>query len=153
MAVRWPASIKAGTQVAAPTSTLDLTATYMAVATGKVPADYDGRSLFGALTRGAALDAERPLFWRSGERWAVRKGDWKLVCSKDGRGPRATNVTLLVNLKDDPSETTDLSAKHPAKRKELEALFKAWSATLAKPLWGQGTAEQGTARKAGEGGR
>ena len=153
MAARWPARVKAGTVIDAPTHTLDLTATYMAVASGKVPADYDGRSLVGALTREAALDADRPLFWRSGERWAVRIGDWKLVRSKDGRGPRATDVTLLVNLRDDPSERTDLSDKHPGKRKQLETAFAAWSATLAKPLWGQGTAEQGTARKAGEGGR
>ncbi len=150
MALRWPAKVKAGMVVTAPTNTLDLGATYLEVATGKVPELFDGRSLVGALTRGEALDASRPLYWRSGERWAVRKGDWKLVCSKEGRGERAINVTLLVNLKEDPSERVDLSAKNPEKRKELEALFKAWSATLAKPLWGAGSAEQWTAKKAGE---
>lgn len=153
MAVRWPVKVTPGTVVTAPTHTLDLAATYLELATGKVPADFDGRGLVGALTKGATLDPARPIFWRSGERWAVRKGDWKLVCTKEGRGERARDVTLLVNLKEDPSEKVDLSAKNPEKRKELEETFKAWSATLAKPLWGAGTAEQETARKAGEGGR
>lgn len=140
MAVRWPAQVKAGTVIAAPTSTLDLAATCHDAATGKVPEGWDGRSLVGALSKGRALDADRPMFWRSGERRAVRIGDWKLVSSKEGRGPKEQLVTLLVNLKDDPAERTDLSAKHPAKRKELEAALKAWEGTLAKPLWEGGGA-------------
>ncbi len=135
MAVRWPGKIPAGLSLAAPTTTLDLAATYLELASGKVPSDLDGRGLAAALTKGAPLDPERPIFWRMGDVWAVRKGDWKLLCSKDRGGPGGSPLTLLVNLKDDPAERTDLSAKNPAKRKELEAAYQVWTATLAAPLW------------------
>ncbi|MFN7341228.1 MAG: sulfatase-like hydrolase/transferase [Opitutia bacterium] len=135
MAVRWPRVAKPGSTLAAPTNTLDLTATFLAAATGSVPKDYDGRDLAPALAGQATPDPTRPLFWRMGTNWAIRSGDWKLVGGKEGRGPNAKTVTLLVNLKSDPSEKTDLSAQHPDKRKELEAAFKAWEKTLAKPLW------------------
>ena len=135
MAVRWPGVAKPGSTLAAPTNTLDLAATVLAAATGSVPKDYDGRDLAPALAGKATLDPARPLFWRMGTNWAIRSGDWKLVGGREGRGPSAKTHTLLVNLKSDPSEKTDLSAQHPDKRKELEAAYKAWEKTLAQPLW------------------
>lgn len=135
MAIRWPGVAKPGSTLAAPTNTLDISATALAAATGAVPKDYDGRDLAPALAGKADLDPARPLFWRMGNNWAVRSGDWKLVGGKEGRGPNAPSHTLLVNLKADPSEKTDLSAKNPEKRRELEAIYKAWEKTLAKPLW------------------
>jgi len=135
LAVRWPGVAKPGSTHAAPITTLDLAATALAAATGAVPKDYDGLDLAPALAGKATLDPARPLFWRMGTNWAIRAGDWKLVGGKEGRGPNAPTLTLLVNLKDDPSEKTDLSAQHPDKRKELEAAYKAWEKTLAKPLW------------------
>lgn len=135
MAIRWPGVTKPGSVLAAPTNTLDVSATALAAATGSVPKDYDGRDLAPALAGKADLDSSRPLFWRMGTNWAIRSGDWKLVGGKEGRGPNAPSRTLLVNLKADPSEKTDLSAQNPEKRKELETLYKAWEKTLAKPLW------------------
>jgi len=135
MAVRWPGVAKPGSTFATPTNTLDIAATALATATGSVPQDYDGRDLAPALAGKSTLDPSRPLFWRMGTNWAIRSGDWKLVGGREGRGPTAKTQTLLVNLKDDPSEKTDLSAQHPDKRKELEAAYKAWEKTLAKPLW------------------
>ena len=135
MAVRWPGVTQPGTTVHTPTNTLDLTATYLAAATGSVPKESDGRDLTPALAGKATLDPVRPLFWRMGHHWAVRVGDWKLVCVREGKRNKAEPTTLLVNLKDDPSEKTDLSAKQPEKRRELESLFRNWEKTLAKPLW------------------
>ena len=135
MAVRWPGVTQPGTTVHTPTNTLDLTATYLAAATGSVPKESDGRDLTPALAGKATLDPVRPLFWRMGHHWAVRVGDWKLVCVREGKRNKAEPTALLVNLKDDPSEKTDLSAKQPEKRRELESLFRNWEKTLAKPLW------------------
>lgn len=135
MAIRWPGVAKPGSTLAVPTSTLDVSATALAAATGAVPKDYDGRDLAPALAGKADLDPTRPLFWRMGTNWAVRSGDWKLVGGREARGTRGPTTTYLVNLKADPSEKTDLSAQNPEKRKELETLYKAWEKTLAKPLW------------------
>lgn len=141
MAVRWPGKVKPGTTLAAPTITLDLTATCVDLATGKVPADYDGRSLLGALTRGEALDPNRPLHWRFGTQWATRVGDWKLV-----RAAGAESAELH-NLAADPSEQKDLAKAQPEKLRELEAAHAAWNKTLVAPLWrgnkGQDVGEPG----------
>ena len=51
---------------------------------------------------------------------AVRSGNWRLVeFYEDGR-------TELYNLKDDISETKDLSASQPKKRDELLSLLRQW---------------------------
>ncbi len=44
-------------------------------------------------------------------------------------------VQYLYNLKDDVSETTDLSAQHPEKVKELLGDFKKWEEKTVKPSW------------------
>jgi hypothetical protein len=41
----------------------------------------------------------------------------------------------LFNLVEDIGEKNDLAAKNPEKAKELQALYDAWNAQLAKPLW------------------
>jgi arylsulfatase A-like enzyme len=70
------------------------------------------------------------LYWRFGEQWAIRKGDWKLVASEpDGKEPR------LFNLKEDIGEAKDQSAAHPEKVKELRTDWKAWNAEQKPPLW------------------
>lgn len=52
---------------------------------------------------------------------AIRQGDWKLLYLLKGAG--GTGDWELFNLKDDPAEMHDLSAKHPQKR---AALLKLW---------------------------
>ena len=69
-------------------------------------------------------------YWRFGQQWAIRKGDWKLVASNiDGATPR------LFNLAKDIGEEHDLSAKEPEKLKELTANWKAWNAEQKDPAW------------------
>jgi arylsulfatase A-like enzyme len=69
------------------------------------------------------------LFWRSGGKFAVREGDWKLVGGEGGG-------VQLFNLAADIGETKDLAAGQSDKSKELQAKWDAWNATLAAPLWG-----------------
>ncbi len=70
------------------------------------------------------------LYWRFGEQWAIRKGDWKLVASRiDKNQPR------LINLAEDIGEANDLSEKMPQKKMELLADWKAWNAEQKNPLW------------------
>ncbi len=53
---------------------------------------------------------------------AIRQGDWKLLYLLKGAG--GTGDWELFNLREDPSELHDLSAKYPDKR---EALLELWS--------------------------
>jgi len=109
--------------------------TCLAAAAGKIETvrKLDGVNLLPYLT---GKNADRPhdtLYWRFGEQWAIRKGDFKLVVSSiDGPEPR------LFNLAKDIGEATDLSAKLPDKMRELKSLWDAWNAEQAKPLWDKG---------------
>jgi len=72
------------------------------------------------------------LYWRFGEQWCIRKGDWKLVVNRiDG----VDKAPALYNLKDDIGESKDLAATHPDKVKELLNDWKAWNAEQAEPRW------------------
>ncbi len=83
----------------------------------------DGRSLAPVLRdpESPSPHAGRSLHWQvgtgPGADWAVLEGDWKLIgntrdtSAADGVDKRLQN--FLVNLKDDPAESTDLAKKHP----------------------------------------
>jgi arylsulfatase A-like enzyme len=121
-----------------PVLQIDLTATALAAAGVDLKPEWklDGKNLLPLLT-GATTDApHEALYWRAFEQMAVRRGDYKLVVSAgaDGKlsGPR------LFDLKDDPAEATDLSAKLPDTAKELREKWDAWNKNNVAPLWGGG---------------
>jgi arylsulfatase len=53
----------------------------------------------------------------------VREGDWKLVVTSRADGSPAT---FLFDLKADPKETRDLSAREPARVRRLTEAFAVW---------------------------
>ena len=69
------------------------------------------------------------LYWRMGDQFAVRKGNWKLVRNDE-------KSAQLYDLAADIGETTSLASRHPETLKDLESAWKAWNDTLADPLWG-----------------
>lgn len=88
----------------------------------------DGKSFFPVLKSPEQFVDRGPVFWHyphfsnqegrpSG---AVRLGNYKLVESYE------TGILELFNLENDISESKDLSAKLPAKTKELAQLLKNW---------------------------
>jgi arylsulfatase A-like enzyme len=131
-AVQWQGKIPAGGTYDQPIIQLDILPTAVAAAGGTVDPDWklDGVDLAPYLTGEKDGTPHTTLFWRFGEQWAVRKGDFKLVASRiDGNQPK------LFNLKTDIGETTDLSAQNPEKVRELESEWKAWNAEQKPPLW------------------
>jgi arylsulfatase A-like enzyme len=129
---QWKGKIPAGKTYDHPIIQLDIHATAVAAAGEKIdPAwNLDGVDLMPFLTDKADGKPHESLFWRFGEQWAVRHGDWKLVASRiDGTTPK------LFNLKDDIGEAKDLTATEPAKAKELKAIYDKWNAEQKDPLW------------------
>ncbi len=156
--VSWPGQIKPGIYHL-PAIQLDLTATALAVAGVKVnPAmKLDGVNLLPYLSGKNSGAPHKALYWRFGQQMAIRQGDFKLV-RYDGNADTNSGVrqpvsaTKLYNLHEDIGETRDLADVMPEKVKELQTLWDAWNATLAKPLWGEGSgdsdgAEPGAPRK------
>jgi arylsulfatase A-like enzyme len=129
---QWKGVIPAGKDFDYPMIQLDIFPTAIAAAGGKVDPEWklDGVDLLPYLTGKKASRPHEVLYWRFGEQWAIRKGDWKLVASRIDQ-----NTPRLINLAEDIAEANDLAAKHPEKVKELLDDWKAWNAEQKDALW------------------
>src|SRR5262249_54249325 len=127
--MRWPARLPRGAVTSQVAITMDLTATFLAAAGAKPPADKppDGIDLLPVLT-GERPAADRTFFWRvdrSGRRQrAVRHGTWKFV--------QDDMVEMLFNLKEDVSERRDLAYRQPAVLAQLKELLRNWEADMER---------------------
>ena len=130
--MQWKGKIPAGKTYDNPVLNLDILPTALVASGGRVDPAWklDGVDLLPFLTGANGARPHDKLFWRFGDQWAVRVGDWKLVASRiDELKPR------LIHLAEDISEANDLSEKNPEKLKELQAAYKAWDAEQKAPLW------------------
>ncbi|MEJ1087859.1 sulfatase-like hydrolase/transferase [Microbacterium sp. Mu-80] len=146
--VRWPGVTTAGSTIAEPVSALDLATTFAAVA--EVPdAAHDGIDLRELLSSEATVSAERTshapreLHWDCGWQWAVRRGDWKLLCV-DGDDPTAAYVRdvehtatgdgmILTDLAGDPGERDNLAARRPRLVEQLTRAHFRWRDEVGLP--------------------
>ena len=79
------------------------------------------------------------LLWRHGDsKWAVRCGDWKLVCQGD-------EAPQLYHLGDDVSEERDRAAAEPDRVATMRSRFETWNNELIAPLWRYG--KKGASKK------
>src|SRR5690606_12504039 len=114
--------VEGGQIIDTPTHTCDWAPTLIALAGGKVDADWklDGQDIGGLLRGGAEPADARTLYWRTNAGIAIREGDWKLIVPLKG------DKAELFHLAEDPYESKDLASKDPervaALREKLEAI-------------------------------
>lgn len=127
----WKGRVPAGKVYDQPVIQLDVFPTALAAAQISAPADVklDGVDLLPFVTGANDQPPHDKLYWRFGAQRAIRAGDWKLVHANGVGQP------MLVNLREDVSESTDRSAAQPEKVAELENAWKAWSQELIEPRW------------------
>jgi arylsulfatase A-like enzyme len=150
--VRWPGKVPAGV-AGVPINSVDLFPTMLELAGGTAKVQpLDGVSLVECFASGGVKAPRRDLFWhfpgylgagknswRTTPAGSVRSGDWKLIeFFEDGRKE-------LYNLRDDPSERTNLATNRPDKVAELQEKLAAWRKNLAAPM---PTANRSAAKKA-----
>jgi arylsulfatase A-like enzyme len=130
--VQWKGKVPAGKVYDYPIQNLDILATSVVAAGGTIDPAWklDGVDLLPYVTGKIKARPHETLYWRFGEQWAIRKGDWKLVVSRFDK-----NQKRLINLAEDISEANDLMAKFPEKAQELETDWKKWNAEQVAPLW------------------
>jgi arylsulfatase A len=133
--VSWPGHLPQGevrSQVAHGCDWLPTIAALCGVATPKAP--IDGRSLVPVIRSADAPTSHDVLHWQFESSWAVREGDWKLlhdVLDTTRRAPgERISGSFLVNLHDDPSETTNLATRHPDVVARLEKARAEWSSVV-----------------------
>lgn len=106
---------------------IDLLPTFYEFGGGAPLSDLDGVNLLPYID-GTNSDAPHDVIVvRSNDRFALRKGDWKLV-KQDSGFPFE-----LYNLSSDIGESNDLSATEPAKFAELIDELVAWEVVFDKP--------------------
>ncbi|GAA5497336.1 arylsulfatase [Rubritalea halochordaticola] len=134
--VRWPGKSKAGSSSDIPVHQTDLFPTLAMAGGAELPETLDGVNLVDVV-EGKELPS-RALFWhfpcylqgsydgahtkgwRATPCSVIREGDWKLVQYFED------DSVELFNLKEDLSESKDLSKTNPRKVTELLAKLKAW---------------------------
>ena len=139
----WKGHIAPGRVIDAPIIQLDVMPTVLAAAGMPVPsAAFDGVNLLPWLTGTPTGPPHEALFWRFGGMMAVRKGEWKLVKTREGPLVDVDPSVLsdlseagLYNLNDDIGEAHNRAAEFPDKVKELGTLWQQWNRYLKTPLW------------------
>lgn len=127
--MRWPKKLPQGVTTPQVAITMDLTATFAALAGVKPPSDhpFDGINLLPILTGDKPVQ-ERTLCWRidreGRQQKAVRHGRWKYL--QDG------NVEMLFDVVADPGERRDVYSKHQDVFREMKSRLADWEADLAR---------------------
>ncbi len=133
----WPAGeIPAGAACSQPVVSLDIAATVLAaagVAVAPTSPPLDGVNLLPLVRGGCTTVAHEAIFWRFGDQWAVRKGDWKLLLARENG--KVIDAPRLFNLHDDIAEARDLAAQMPEKIVELKSDWDTWNAQNIAPRW------------------
>jgi len=125
--VSWPGRI-APRALDTPVISLDATATALGLAgISSTPSPLDGVNLWPLLSGKSAAAPHAPLYWRVGDRHAIRHGDWKLL--------RQRGAWQLYHLAKDVGEQTDRATAEPARAQELAGLWETWNAEQSAPRW------------------
>ena len=135
--MQWPGMIPGGQVIDQPVISLDLLPTSLGAAGITPPPDsaLDGVDLLPRVTGRASAPPHRALFWRFGDKMAVRMGDWKLVRAEAADTHPPTLTTGLFNLAQDPGEQHDLAKAEPGRMVELQAAWDAWNAGNVAAKW------------------
>lgn len=130
--VRWPGKVKPGSVSDLIWSQVDVFPTIADMVKTSGPSDLDGISILptiiGEELAGRKQEKHEKLYWEYGDQVAVRAGKWKAIRT----GKPSESKWALYDLTVDPSETTDLSAKHENLLKEIKE-FAAMAHTPVRP--------------------
>ena len=127
--MRWPGITKRGTTFKYPVTALDIVPTVAAATGARLPKEiYDGVDLTPHLAGDSTKPPHEQLFWRIGNRHALRYGHWKIL-SQRGRDWE------LYNLEADIGETKNLSAENSAKLAELIGAWETENTEMIAPIW------------------
>jgi arylsulfatase A-like enzyme len=142
--ISWPGRLPQGKRFEHPVSSLDLLPTCLAAAGVTVDSrwEMDGTNLLPYLEGKASGVPHERLFWRMWRASAVREGPWKLIRVAESPLNKSRELLaplLLINLEDDPGETTNLAEHYPDKARDLLEKIIAWEKPMPQPRWYDGS--------------
>lgn len=124
--VSWPAVLEQNIVFKKPAMHIDILPTVVAAASGKISEErpVDGVNLLPYFKGEKAGSPHEALFWQERDRFAVRRGEWKLIRERDNRN--APLEVGLYNLNDDPGEKNNLIHENRKESRELLELYNEW---------------------------
>ncbi|VGO11771.1 Arylsulfatase [Pontiella desulfatans] len=133
MFVKWPGKTPSGKVLDAPVTSLDITATSVAMAGGDPIAEgLHGKDIRPYMTQQSTEAPHDVLYWHTARSIApvgvIREGDFKLIIGMKGK-------LELYNLKDDLGETKNIAASYPEKAQAMKARWLEWDKDKQPPLW------------------
>jgi arylsulfatase B len=131
--IQWKGNVPAGKVYRNPVIALDALPTSLAAIGAEIPDNLDGVNLLPYLrgeTTGVPHDS---LYWRYGNRTALRQGKWKIL-SNPGYGETTARFELY-DLAADIGEETDLAAEQPVVFKKLKAELDRMNGEMVPALW------------------
>lgn len=136
--VRWPGMIKPQSTSRQVVTTMDWTATILALAGARPDPAFplDGINIMPVIT-GKEKEKDRVLYWRTFQRTrhkALRDGRWKYLQDEKGE--------YLFDLLADPTEKHDLKQKKKEIFESLKNKYKAWESTVLAPVPLENTAKK-----------
>ena len=133
--VKWKNHIPESATYDKPISSLDIVPTILAAVGEPIQEEWnlEGVNLLPYLKGQDKSAPHETLFWREGNKSAMRTLDWKFV--------KVGEKIDLFNIAEDPYETTDLAAAHPEKLVELLKLYEEWNAENIPPQYGRNPEE------------
>jgi arylsulfatase A-like enzyme len=131
--VSWPDKIAKHQKFDGLTSSLDIFSTSLAAAGIEKDDDLilDGTNLLPYLSGEKQGNPHDKLFWRKLDEAGARIGDHKLIRLKN-------YGSVLYDLSNDLSETTDLATKEPIVFNNLLNSLSEWESQMVNPLWREG---------------
>ncbi|QDT62080.1 Arylsulfatase [Stieleria bergensis] len=120
--VRFPGVIQPGSHSNAVASALDWYPTLAELTRISVPKTLDGQSLMPILT-GKPVTTHRPIVWATGAHESLERKAWAAARIENWKWVRPPQQkAMLFDLETDPTEQTNLAAKHPALMKRMRTL-------------------------------
>ena len=134
--LQWKGKLPPGATYDKPVISLDVFATASKVAEHAAPAGIDGVDLLPYLTGQHDGRPHESLFWRLGNRTAIRAGDWKLLKNPSRRN--GDDAWELYHLANDVGESRDLASHEPQRVQEMIAAWKQFNGQMIDPVWQPG---------------
>ncbi len=135
LAIRYPGVIPDGRVLDEPVISLDIFPTLLAAAgidnsPGK---PLDGVNLLPYASGETETAPHKVLYWKNGDKWAIREGNLKLCVPESGN-----RKPMLFDLLSDVREKKDLASERPDDVARLRKLYDEWKATHESTPWGPG---------------
>ncbi|NEW83988.1 MAG: sulfatase-like hydrolase/transferase [Mariniphaga sp.] len=123
--IQWPGRIKSGWISHETVLTMDIFPTLLELAGVTELGEIDGKSINEHLLHQKSL-AYRTIFWQHEDKYAVRKGKWKLVVSELNTKPE------LYDMMTDFEEKNNVADSYPNIINDLQAEYEKWVSKVNK---------------------